>query len=264
MPVSNNPISIGTDPEVFITNNNQVVSAIGLIGGTKKKPYLVNEGGLQEDNVLAEFNIDPCFNEDEFSDRIDKVLHQLEERIGENYSTLIKPSHIFDESIFLDEKALSFGCNPDINCWSKKANKAPNGAKTTLRTAGGHVHIGYDSPKPLISFKIAQSCDIYLGIPSVLLDKDVRRRELYGKAGACRIKRYGVEYRTLSNFWLKNDQLKKWVFRNSVKACKNYNIVDDILQNYSVSDIQNIINNSEEEEAKKIILSYNLEVPNCA
>ena len=44
--------------------------------------------------------------------------------------------------------------------------------------------------------------DVYLGLDSLTYDKDVERRELYGKAGAFRPKEYGVEYRVLSNAWL--------------------------------------------------------------
>ncbi len=39
-----------------------------------------------------------------------------------------------------------------------------------------------------------------------MYDKDTERRGMYGKAGAFRPKPYGVEYRTLSNAWLSNDE----------------------------------------------------------
>jgi len=49
---------IGADPEVFITNEKgDIISGIGLIGGTKKEPRKVSCGAVQEDNVLGEFNI---------------------------------------------------------------------------------------------------------------------------------------------------------------------------------------------------------------
>ena len=60
--------------------------------------------------------------------------------------------------------------------------------------------------------------DLFLGVPSVTLDSDTRRRELYGKAGAYRAKDYGVEYRTLSNFWIWKDSLKDWVYDQTQKA----------------------------------------------
>ncbi len=47
--------------------------------------------------------------------------------------------------------------------------------------------------------------DIFMGIPSVLLDNDAtsnQRRSLYGQSGSHRPKDYGVEYRALGNFWV--------------------------------------------------------------
>jgi hypothetical protein len=53
---------------------------------------------------------------------------------------------------------------------------------------------------------------MFLGLWSVINDPDTRRRQLYGKAGAIRFKPYGIEYRTLSNFWLADPKLieKVW------------------------------------------------------
>jgi hypothetical protein len=50
--------------------------------------------------------------------------------------------------------------------------------------------------------------DAFVGLPSVAWDQQQGRREHYGLAGLYRKKTYGddiggVEYRTLSNFWLK-------------------------------------------------------------
>jgi hypothetical protein len=54
--------------------------------------------------------------------------------------------------------------------------------------------------------------DATLGLWSVTVDKDTRRRELYGKAGSIRFKPYGLEYRTLSNFWLASTQYQGMVY----------------------------------------------------
>jgi hypothetical protein len=56
--------------------------------------------------------------------------------------------------------------------------------------------------KPLQTIKFI---DLFTAIPSVLLDpgeSGKARRELYGKAGAFRYTPYGLEYRTLSNYWM--------------------------------------------------------------
>ncbi len=56
--------------------------------------------------------------------------------------------------------------------------------------------------------------DAVLGIPAILLDDGLLRKQLYGKAGAFRPKEYGVEYRSLSNFWVFSPEIIKELLRN--------------------------------------------------
>jgi hypothetical protein len=55
--------------------------------------------------------------------------------------------------------------------------------------------------------------------------KGAKRRGLYGKRGAYRPKSYGVEYRTLSNFWVGHPALCDWAWRATAKA------IDDAMTN---------------------------------
>jgi hypothetical protein len=58
--------------------------------------------------------------------------------------------------------------------------------------------------------------DLFIGISSLLVDPDesaARRRELYGRAGCHRPKPYGVEYRTVGNFWTRSPNLVRLVYR---------------------------------------------------
>ncbi|MOA35237.1 hypothetical protein D3C78_1566850 [compost metagenome] len=64
----------------------------------------------------------------------------------------------------------------------------------------------------------AKQLDYYLGLGSLLYDPDVKRRTMYGAAGAFRPKPYGVEYRVLSNAWLKSEELMGWVYRMTIKG----------------------------------------------
>jgi hypothetical protein len=57
-------------------------------------------------------------------------------------------------------------------------------------------------------------CDCLLGLPSIMLDRNPMQRErrtLYGMAGEYRKPDHGVEYRTLSNFWLRSPVLADFV-----------------------------------------------------
>ena len=214
---------IGADPEVFVTNNGEIVSAIGLIGGTKEKPIPVPNGALQEDNVLAEFNIDPANSLHAFVKNIASVMNSLKQALPEGYDIAIQTSHHFTEDYLLAQppSALEFGCNPDMNAYTGQQNSAPDACATTLRTAGGHIHVSYPNPTPERSFEIVRNMDLLLGIPSVCLDLDNERRQLYGTAGACRIKAYGVEYRTLSNFWLRSPELIQWAYTTAMNALQD-------------------------------------------
>jgi len=61
--------------------------------------------------------------------------------------------------------------------------------------------------------RIIPLLDIVVGNTSVLLDrKGKHRRKIYGKAGDYRLQPHGIEYRTLSNFWLKNYILLSLIF----------------------------------------------------
>jgi hypothetical protein len=112
---------------------------------------------------------------------------------------------------------------PDHNVWTNTLNPPPR-FKGGLRAAGGHLHIGFNQADDELRGNEVRSsfikgCDMILGVPSILIDTDKRRRTLYGKAGSARFKYLGrfdeyngVEYRTLSNFWLKSEELMGWVF----------------------------------------------------
>lgn len=248
--------TVGADPELFLKNQFNIVSAVGLLGGTKEAPLPVLKGAIQEDNVLAEFNIDPVTTENMFVNHIDTVMRQLAERVKPHgLSLLVQSSHDFDimELMESGEQALRFGCEPDMNAWTTETNPPPD-STTTLRTAGGHIHLGIDVPERDIDTRLrtVKLMDIFVGIPSVLLDTDNQRRALYGKAGACRIKPYGVEYRTLSNFWLKSEESQRWAYRQTHRAVQEYDNLDDILRNISPEVIQNTINHSDIDMAQRI------------
>ena len=254
--------TIGCDPEVFLEGENGIVSAIGMVGGSKEEPIYVTDGALQEDNVLAEFNTDPADSSDSFVHNIKSVMGQLESKVSPFKLKVLSSHHFTQEALEkAGEKALEFGCNPDINAWTGDTNESPS-PYTTLRTAGGHVHLGFnvEDGDSQSRFDVIKLMDIYLGIPSVLLDGDTERRSLYGKAGACRLKEYGVEYRALSNFWLQNEDYMKWIYAQSIRAVQNKDYVTEILDKWSPLTIQGVINESDVGKAEEIVNDLQLEL----
>lgn len=257
--------TIGADPELFVTDEHGIIPAVGMIGGTKEQPLPCKCGALQEDNVLAEFNIDPCQTAEDFYEKVTTVMGCLRAAVINHTpgtSLVVQSSHDFDiDTLFMaGEQALRFGCDPDLNCWTGEMNPAPDGM-ATLRTAGGHVHIGYDNPDPATSFLVAKMCDYLLGVPSVILDGDKLRRGMYGQAGACRIKAYGVEYRSLSNFWLQSRDYCDWVFTQAKRAIEDLDSLDYLISKVPPNRVQKCINTSNEKTAKSIIKTLDLELP---
>lgn len=247
---------IGADPELFLSRDNEIISAEGFIGGSKQAPKLISDKGhaIQEDNVMIEFNIPACNTADDFINEINFVKTYLEQLVQLydcelNYSASAK---LHDK--YLDTpQAKMFGCEPDLNVYLKDINQAPE-SNTNLRTCGGHIHIGYDNPDFKTSELIVYAMDIMLGLESLTLDKDTERRKMYGNAGCFRAKDYGVEYRTLSNFWIQNDELIKWAFVKTVEAIElvNSGLVKEIITDYG-EKIKHVIDTNNSKEGNKLI-----------
>lgn len=260
-----NNFSIGTDPELFLEKNNEIISAEGMIGGTKNEPKLISDEGhaIQEDNVMIEFNIPACKDVESFKKHINFVKEYLKTLVSLFGCILnFSASAVLDKKYLQTEQAKTFGCEPDYNVYLKEINQSPN-SKTNLRTCGGHIHIGYDNPDVPTSEKIIYAMDALLGLESIILDKDDRRREMYGKAGCFRFKDYGVEYRTLSNFWIETDRLMEWAFNKTVKAIElvNSGKIDLIIDKYS-DDIKDAIDTNNKEKALSLLNSIDLIVNN--
>lgn len=253
--------TIGADPELFLKDkNDKLTSIVGLIGGTKRKPLPIGNGcAIQEDNVAAEFCIPACDNEELFIQSIQYALSDINQRAQALGLTLaeLTASASFDDDQLQTREALEFGCDPDYNAYTIHTNPRPHTEDKNLRSAGGHVHIG-TKLKPT---QVIQTCDLYLGIPSLLLDNDTERRKLYGKAGAFRYKEYGVEYRTLSNFWIWKKETISWVYHQVKTVLDN---VENFITSTSIDNrlkIQHCINNNDKTTAKELITTWKIALP---
>ena len=246
-------VTIGCDPELFIkeTKTGQFVCADGLVPGTKEDPHTHKYGMLQADGMACEFGIRPVRTLDGFTFRIRKCIDYAQDWLDTHHGKGKFSLHIgsgasmstaeFSEEILekAPEKAKELGCNPDFNAWkSGEMNETPNAEGVFFRTGAGHIHIGFvdyykkkfgrpfvpdvDHPEHIEMCNIlTKMLDYYIGVPSLCWDTDTKRRRLYGKAGAHRRKPYGIEYRTLSNSWLKHKTLQQYVFKQTVFAIRD-------------------------------------------
>lgn len=256
---------IGADPEVFVKQNGVFCSAAGLIEGTKEKPNPVNGGAVQVDGMALEFNIDPARSRKGFIKVVNTVMAELQKKV-QNHEIIIEAVADFSEEVLRNTppESLILGCDPDWNAWTMDVNEPPN-PHVTFRTAAGHIHLGYvtlqnieDTDAKDMAGAMARQLDFYLGLPSLLYDANTRRRELYGAAGAFRVKPYGMEYRVLSNQWLKSEELMAWVFDNSTAAYTAHMQGRDLCEEFG--DIQQIINTSDVKAAEEIIKAANIGV----
>lgn len=262
-------LNLATDPEMFVmTKEGGIITSVaGLLGCSKddKKDFGVVR--LQEDNVLAEFDIDPAYTFEQFNSMIESGFDAVTGIIEPMGLTIAKgvSSHIYtpQEMKFFAESAFEFGCEPDYNGLTGMKNPKPQAADEGLRSAGGHIHFGFTKDLPVTSSNqqlVAILCDYYLGLPSVLMDSDTRRRELYGKAGAIRFKPYGIEYRTLSNFWIFTTETRLWAWEQSTKLyAKALEISDDsksrveFFTKVPPATVQSVINSGDKVAAEKLL-----------
>lgn len=219
-------ILIGADPEIFVRNsNNELISAYGLIPGTKKEPHKVKAGAVQVDGMALEFNIDPASSRKEFKDNINAVMGQLQHMIGDNKFDISPTAHFGAEMIAAQpQEARDLGCEPDYDAYTGLPNPKPN-VDAPFRTASGHIHIGWTNGMNVNDPDHIEACrmltkqlDVMLAPLSRMWDDDTQRRELYGKLGAFRPKPFGVEYRVLSNAWLRHKETIDLVYDVAVKA----------------------------------------------
>lgn len=221
---------LGMDPEFFFFDNKRrVVESRMVLGGNKLK---VSSGDVDSDGVQAELHINPEYITScraNLSNYIQTImrglrdhLHRMEGiQVGVVNSVLIPPGQF--SKMLPESKRL--GCLPSYNIYGFKP-LGVDGEKYRRRSGGGHIHIshagvvdrgfrdGHGKPTEH-AIELVKLLDFIVGNTCVLVDRDpanALRRRVYGRAGEFRLPRWGLEYRTLSNFWLKHYQLFSMAF----------------------------------------------------
>lgn len=275
---------LGCDPEMFFKHGERILGAekiLPLTGleyqvGTEAGGKFLDGQGADHtigtvsrviiDGVQAELNPRPSDCRARLVSEISALFRKLKDHlksfngVGVDFSQTVQLSEEdFEE---LPENAKKFGCMP-----SKNANDGGKESSITVdpsvyryRSAGGHIHMGrplsqgenYDKMDKVLKDpeRLIRMMDILVGNTCVLLDRDpgnVERRKVYGRAGEFRTPPHGVEYRTLSNFWLRHPVLASLVFGLAREAMtlvaedKDKLFVDAV----SMSDIADAINTND-------------------
>lgn len=221
--------SLGADPEMFAVNGrNSLVPAFTFLPPKEvlefnKKTGLPCHAVPFWDGFQAEWSVDPdtCLNV--FCGDVRNGLQQFNAICKEKGYTptfqnvfRINPKWFAPE---IDEQFIQLGCKPSDNAYKMKGQCMEDGRKLTHRFAGGHMHFGaWDAPPPYehLVMTLDKICGVWSVGAAANFDNPVRRK-YYGLAGEFRTPqygrdgnnniRYGLEWRTLSNFWLRHPQV---------------------------------------------------------
>jgi len=260
--------TFGSDPEFFGVDRDtlQPVSVIGKLGGSKSEPLDIGNGcSRQEDNVLAEVCIPPVTNVTDFVKHINYAKNTCSELLAKYNIKLVSASSMeMPESELQSDKAKEFGCSSSFCAWtSANVEVPPADIVGNLRSAGFHIHTAWKGDPEDFDLieRFIKNMDKYLGLPSLLIDTDTKRRNIYGKAGDFRFEALGenhvkVEYRTLGGNFSANDELMTWCFNQTllaIDATNNGSEPEDIIEH--IIDTQNI------SEAQKLVDLWGLELP---
>jgi hypothetical protein len=210
--------------------------------------------------VACELNPIPASSETEFSSNFLNLKDEVEDKLlcNKGMSLVVKTSHEFSHEQLNYREAQEFGCDGDFTIWEHIQPPVMRDPYSLVRSAGGHIHIAIDGLNQANLATVISRLDLLISVPLVLLDPDKLRRQSYGKAGCYRPKPYGIEYRTPSNVWCGSDELRRWVYRQVVRAVEY-----DDLSLFKVTGEFSVgcINDSDRDKAEYLCNMFNLEVP---
>lgn len=254
MEIKYKTIMFGADPEFFFSKKGSVVGSEKVL---PKAGIAMGEGKIIIDGVQAEFNVAPSYCRQIFAKNLIGCFARLK---AESEKVGVKPD--FSQTIKLTKKEMDqlspdsqqFGCSPSNNTYEETGISIKDASQYMYRSAGGHIHMGayYQDDAPLFKRKeLVKLLDILLGNTCVLIDRDpgnVERRKVYGRAGEYRLPPHGLEYRTLSNFWLRDYKLMSFVLgmtRFAVCVSADENASQAILNAVDMKSVRLAINNND-------------------
>lgn len=233
--------TIGGDPEFFIfeklKSKYKVITADKIL---PSKAHKSNCGGGQcfFDGVQAEINPHQHSCREMVIDNIRSCLSKVYNKSTKMYpekdivfAPLASIPITMKELKGADFECFRFGCSPDSNIYTEDTFEYPDGRELMIRFSGGHIHLGFDDEehlkfmkkKPNKLMNLIKLIDLIPGLMSVAIspyEDELARRRTYGRAGTYRIQKHGLEYRSLSSFWLVSPPLTS-LYTGLVRDCFN-------------------------------------------
>lgn len=265
----------GCDPEFFFTKNGKITGAEKVLPehgvhyqrgafGDINGSVTDGESKVIIDGVQAELNPRPDTCRARLGNEISALFRTLyttmqEKGVEADFHPSVKITQ--EEMDTLSEKSKQFGCAPSKNAGGESKMSVTDASKYMYRSAGGHIHLGHrgdDEIKAVLENPdlLIPVLDIIVGNTCVMIDRDpsnIERRKVYGKAGEYRTPPHGIEYRTLSNFWLRSYQLFSLVMglsRLAVEICADGH-AEKLLSMVDIAKVRKAINENDAYEARR-------------
>lgn len=208
----------GADPEFFIVDKkSNIIPAFDFLGDKNQKENVAPAVLSFADGFGVEYNFttkgETC--RAYFIDRIQQSLKHLFSKSQEIKGTpSLRAAERVERKVLKNARPdlVVWGCEPTANAYKKLKTRLPNPFSHTYRYGGGHIHLSitnihYKNYSPV---EIVKGLDRVLGLFSVLIENNANenlRRRYYGLPGEYRLQAYGLEYRTLSNYYYKHPSL---------------------------------------------------------
>jgi len=217
----------GSDPEIFLrSGTGALLPAWRFLPGKAnprridKTPYRFYSGTIFADGFQAEYTPETGFGCNEvlvshIADGLNEILATA--RDLDPTATLSADSVVEIPPELMASAPPEFqmlGCDPSLNLYDMPGEPVTDGSKLLQRFAGGHVHLATAHPvrtRHDMVFALDAILSVWAVGAAANFDSPVRRR-YYGRAGEFRLPTHGLEYRTLSNFWLRAPWLAHCVF----------------------------------------------------
>jgi len=274
----------GGDPELFLRKAGILVPACDAYGTSAKGLYAsVDSGGDEYPNDSATVNDDGYQAELRYSPHpcreiiIMRIRSALNRIRRDGYEAVIEPVVRLPDGYLekAPQRVTESGCNPDYCAYRDgEPNEPVQGFdKLPMRFAGGHIMVSVETGAMYSKvvhqhdvIRLVKLMDRIVGIPSVIMahdDGERFRRRYYGRPGCYRWSRNRyVEYRSLSNFWLRSPTYTWVVYGLAEMAATAFVNGWDSLYDISDADVHDIMLNCDVERAKyelaRMVRSFSL------
>ena len=206
--------TLGTDPEIFAVRGRELLPAFNFLPHRDASPTLYWDGFALEGNVPPRDSIAGLGRElYDLICRFDEASRAVGGRLTLQNAFKVPPKQMAGAS----DEQVALGCKPSYNAYGLRGKLGESSRELKWRFAGGHIHIGNNEvlTSELVELEAIKAMDATVGVASVVLASGIdspKRREYYGLPGEFRRPAHGLEYRTLSNFWLSSPLVFQLVF----------------------------------------------------